>query len=83
MDPTDWQRAETQPGMYHFPTEANREAKQYCAGCEHGEQGFARELPNRVRCIKMRKALRGLGRKGEPDVISTGTPGCEYWAKRV
>ncbi len=84
MEITEWQRRAAQEGMYHFPTEGNREAERYCAGCASGEpqQSTASDLRNRVRCRKLMAHRRNIGLKGEPEVIPAGTPGCKHWEAR-
>lgn len=85
MQITAWQRAEMVEGMFHFPTEENRDAAHSCATCAHGEPvrpAGKHDLRKRVRCAKMMPPLGNLDRKGEPAIIPAATVGCKYWAKR-
>ncbi len=85
MEITSWQRAEATEGMYHFPTEENRDARIHCAACAHGEpappagKGDHRK---RVRCAKLAASLNDMGFKGKTELIPAETVGCHYWAKR-
>ena len=85
MQITAWHQAEAVEGMYHFPTEENRDARRYCDACAHGEpvrSAGKSDHRKRARCAKKAEHLRDLGRKGAPAIIPAETPGCKYWAKR-
>ena len=84
MEISDWQRTALRPGMVHFPTEANRDDHQFCSGCASGVEvrKTGGDTRNRVRCRKMIALLKSQGRKGKPEIIEAGAPGCAHWEKR-
>ncbi len=84
MKVTAWQRAALLEGMYHFPTEENRDAHRHCADCVHGKPARPAgkgDHRKRVRCAKLAASLKDMGFKGETEIIPAGAPGCHYWAK--
>ena len=84
MEISDWQRAQMRPGMYHFPTEENRDANRFCSGCASGMEvrKVGGEIRNRVRCAKMVAVFKSRGGLRSPAIIEAGTPGCAHWARR-
>ncbi len=85
MEITSWQRDTLLEGMYHFPTEENRDAHRHCADCAHSEPALPARKDDhrkRVRCAKLAAWLKHIGFKGKTEIIPAGAPGCHYWAKR-
>ncbi len=85
MKVTAWQRAEVMEGLFHFPTEENRDAQHSCATCAHGDpvrpMGKS-DHRKRVRCAKLAASLKDSGFNGKTATIPAATVGCHYWAKR-